>query len=216
MINVFDNNSLQANLAVNKPRPNIVLFSDRARIGDLPRFLLGFIDKSQKKAVIYREYDLDKTHRKAELSEIYRSFDKNQLILINAHHYNISSSFLRCGIHSSDRKKSASEKLQFLQLATRYRNSKRLVTFASHSFKSLLQASKNCNIDIIFISPVFSTKSHPQQKPIPLLQLTKFMTKNQLKENANIFALGGINEKNIKILPKLGFKGFGGIEIFSK
>jgi len=216
MINVFDNNSLQANLAVSKPRPNIVLFSDRARIGDLPRFLLRFIDKSQKKAVIYREYDLDKTHRKAELSEIYRSFDKNQLILINAHHYNISSSFLRCGIHSSDRRKSASAKLQFLQLAKRYRNSKRLVTFASHSFKSLLQASKNRNIDIIFISPIFSTKSHPQQKPIPLLQLTKFMIKNQLKENANIFALGGINEKNIKILPKLGFKGFGGIEIFSK
>ena len=209
-----------------------VLFCDSKKMGDLLQFLNQFtenrhlITKIKRKkliknplntAVIYRQYHLDSANYQAELTKIYHDSIRNQLVLINATKYHLANRLFRCGIHCSD-KKSITDQRKFRQLAIRYQNTKRIVSFSCHSLASLIKASKNLFIDIIFISPVFATTSHNHEKTIPLLQLRKFMIKNRQMQiiNNNIFALGGIDFRNIKSISKSGFVGFGGIDIFIK
>ena len=67
---------------------------------------------------------------------------------------------------------------------------------------------QNCNA--IFLSPIFYIK-----KSKSFLGLHKF---NYLthRNNTNIFALGGISDKNINKLKLLNVKGFAGIRLFKK
>ena len=84
-----------------------------------------------------------------------------------------------------------------------------LLAVKIHNFKEAKKLTKN--IDIIFISNVFKTKSHPRRKGLgtkKLFELCMFL-KNKLN-----FALGGINKKNIGLLKNKGLKGFGAISYF--
>jgi thiamine monophosphate synthase len=84
-----------------------------------------------------------------------------------------------------------------------------LLAVKIHNLKEAKKLAKN--IDIIFISNVFKTKSHPRRKGLgtkKLFELCMFL-KNKLN-----FALGGINKKNISLLKNKGLKGFGAISYF--
>jgi len=84
-----------------------------------------------------------------------------------------------------------------------------LLAVKVHNFKEAKKLTKD--IDIIFISNVFKTKSHPRRKGLgtkKLFELCMFL-KNKLN-----FALGGINKKNISLLKNKGLKGFGAISYF--
>ena len=84
-------------------------------------------------------------------------------------------------------------------------------TVSAHNIKEVVRAM-DLKADFIFISPVFSTKSHPNQKPIGALMLFKIL--NFVKYN-NFILLGGMDEKRLKLLKKLDYnnkiKGFAGI-----
>ena len=78
-----------------------------------------------------------------------------------------------------------------------------------HNFKEAKRFAKD--IDIVFISNVFKTKSHPEREGLgtkKLFELCVF-----LKNKFN-FALGGINKKNISHLKNKDLKGFGAISYF--
>lgn len=65
--------------------------------------------------------------------------------------------------------------------------------------------------DIIFISPVHLSNSHPDQLP---LQNYIFLYLCHLLKRKKIYALGGMNEKNFKIKNSVSISGFGGISTF--
>ena len=70
-----------------------------------------------------------------------------------------------------------------------------IITTAVHS----LQAIKNAeffDIDAALLSPVFSSNSHPNEKNLGVNKFTEITKKTKLP----IYALGGINIKNIKSL----------------
>ena len=65
--------------------------------------------------------------------------------------------------------------------------------------------------DIIFVSPVYKTKSHPDQTPLKnfvFLYICHLLKKKQL------FALGGMNDKNFKTKNSIFLSGYGGINTF--
>ena len=62
----------------------------------------------------------------------------------------------------------------------------------------------------IFLSPIFYVDKSKQY-----LNIYKFNCLSS-SNKVNIYALGGINENNIKKLKLLNIKGFGGISIFKK
>ncbi len=68
----------------------------------------------------------------------------------------------------------------------------------------------NQNCEAIFLSPVFLV-----EKRRNYLDLYKFNYISQ-RNRKKIFALGGINKKNLKKLKLLYIQGFGGISLFKK
>ena len=80
---------------------------------------------------------------------------------------------------------------------------------SAHSQKEIqTKIMQNCSG--IFLSPVFYVK-----KSKTFLNLYKFNNLSRLNK-INIYALGGINEKNIRKLNLLYIAGFGGITLFKK
>ena len=78
-----------------------------------------------------------------------------------------------------------------------------IITTAVHS----LQAIKNAeffDIDAALLSPVFSSKSHPNEKNLGINKFSKIVKKTKLP----IYALGGINIKNIKSLLETDIIGY--------
>ena len=78
-----------------------------------------------------------------------------------------------------------------------------------HNFKEAFLAKGF--VDLIFLSPVLKTDSYPEKKPLSnyiFISLCFFF-----KEKV-IFALGGVNYKNIKSMKNKNLHGFGAISCF--
>ena len=67
------------------------------------------------------------------------------------------------------------------------------------------------DMDIIFISNVFKTNSHPKREGLGIKKL--FELSIFLKKKIN-FALGGISKKNIRLIKNKHLNGFGAISYF--
>ena len=69
--------------------------------------------------------------------------------------------------------------------------------------KTLFKVSEH-KIDAFLLSPVFSTKSHPNNTQLGVNKLIQWVHQSKIP----IYALGGINLKNIQSLKKSGIIGF--------
>ena len=155
-------------------------------------------------AVIFREYDLESKEREIlarEILAICRA--KNHKFLIGKN-LELARKLRADGVHFSDR-----DHLP-LQIFNRQNWPRKFIfSFACHNFLSVLK-SQQLKADMIFVSPVFATKSHLGVEPLGLRELSKIIRLSKIP----IFALGGVSEKNINSLQKLGIAGFGGIGFF--
>lgn len=83
-----------------------------------------------------------------------------------------------------------------------------LITAAAHSRASIFRA-KRAGAGAVLVSPVFSTQSHPEKKPLGHLQFARISKISPLP----VIALGGITGNNgQRLLPlrPAGFAGIGG------
>ena len=78
-----------------------------------------------------------------------------------------------------------------------------IITTAAHSLQSVKKA-EFFDIDAALLSPVFSSKSHPNRKNLGINKFAKIVKKTKLP----IYALGGINIKNIKSLIETDIIGY--------
>jgi thiamine-phosphate pyrophosphorylase len=78
---------------------------------------------------------------------------------------------------------------------------------AVHSLAEALSARK-AGADLVFVSPVFATRSHPGQRELGVDLARK------LAEAAGVpaIALGGMNAQNFTLLERGGFYGWAGID----
>ena len=87
---------------------------------------------------------------------------------------------------------------------------KKLISMSAHGARDI-RKSINIKADIIFISSVFDTTSHPGGKSIGVIKLG-LMAKLFKKP---VIALGGINNNNISRLKGLPIFGCAGIDVFN-
>lgn len=87
-------------------------------------------------------------------------------------------------------------------------NLPKILSYSAHSLDDILNAHK-AKIDYIFISPIFAVEN----KNMPLGVEILAQIPREIKPK--IFALGGINTRNIKAFENLGIAGIAGIRIFS-
>ena len=78
-----------------------------------------------------------------------------------------------------------------------------------HNLKEIKFSEKK-NFDVIFISPLFKTQSHPSYRPLVSVNFINLCTKSSLIN----LALGGVTKKNYRRIKNNKLAGFGGITYF--
>lgn len=69
-------------------------------------------------------------------------------------------------------------------------------------------AANRLNADLIFVSPVYPTRSHPDTPNLGVLKLAQVVS----QAHQPVYALGGMNEQSFKRLRHTGIAGYGGIQ----
>ena len=80
---------------------------------------------------------------------------------------------------------------------------------SAHSLKEIKIKEKQ-NVDLIFLSPLFKVNKNKKHLNVVKFNILSNLTKKK------IIALGGINEKNIKMIRITNAYGFSGISYFKK
>ena len=149
--------------------------------------------------VIYRNYNDPK--RENELVKIAKICKNRGYKLFVSNDIKLALKFKADGIYIP----SFNKNKMFLNLEKRNFT----IIGSAHNQKEIHQKIlQKCTA--IFLSPVFYV-----DKSNKYLDIYKFNCLSN-SNKVNIFALGGINKKNIKKLKLLKIKGFGGINIFKK
>lgn len=185
--------------------PFCFLFSDCKKISDLKKVIVLMPKNS---AIIIREYDLEKSERKEFAANINNLARKKQVLSFVGKDSNLALELNCDGIHFSDFDKISPNLLK------KY-HQKFFISLACHSEKSLQKINNSIlakYVDVIFYSPIFATSSHENAKENGLRKFNKILRKSK----KNIYALGGVSEKNLQnLLKEKRFLGFGGIDIFA-
>ena len=78
---------------------------------------------------------------------------------------------------------------------------------SAHSFEEA-QAAWRSGAQLIFLSPIFATRSHPGQEPLPRAEALEIIAASPVP----VIALGGMNRARFSELLELGFYGWAGID----
>ncbi|HEU4968330.1 thiamine phosphate synthase [Sphingomonas sp.] len=78
-----------------------------------------------------------------------------------------------------------------------------------HNSKEMLRAGM-AGAAVVFLSPMFETRSHPEWKPIPRMRAAALVRLS----NSPVIALGGMDERRFREIQKLGFSGWAGIDAY--
>jgi thiamine-phosphate pyrophosphorylase len=186
-----------------------VFFTDRKKISDFEKTIKNLPKNS---IIIIREYDLDKNLREDFAKKIINLAKPLGLRILVGKDIFLAKKLGADGVHFSDLDKLP---LQFLKKKSFEK--KFIFSFACHSEKSFLK-SKKLRADLLFFAPIFPTTSHVGAKAIGLKKFAEITFKNRDSGyfSPQIYALGGIDSKNIRTLRKLPISGFGAIDLFQK
>jgi thiamine-phosphate pyrophosphorylase len=193
-------------------RPTSLLFTDRKKI---PNLRQAIDNLPQNSAVIIREYDLSFSQREAfakEIEGLIRARKIRSKIIIGKN-FALARKIRADGVHFSD----------FDRMPANFLGKKLpknfIFSFVCHDLASFVRLRNlKPRPEIVFVAPVFPTTSHSGTKTFPFKNLAKISSKRQSQFYCptKLYALGGVNKKNLNKLRKLGFSGFGAIDFFTK
>ena len=129
---------------------------------------------------------------------------KNRIIFIIQSSFFWASKYKANGILIDFKNKILSNMINFNLIQETF-----LLAVKIHNYQEAKKFAKN--IDIVFISNVFRTKTHPERDG---LGIKKFFELCVFLKNKLNFALGGVNKANVKRLKNKNLKGFGAISCF--
>ena len=174
--------------------PSLVLMTDDERLPD-PLAAVRALPRGNM--VVVRARD---STRRAELSRaILKLAHKNGLGVLIASDPELAAQLGADGFHlpEASAKESAYWRARFPNM---------IVTSSVHSYRALVHA-RALPIDILFLSPVFATGSHPDRASLTPLRA------NIVARAANkpVYALGGIDAHNAALLTRDAFVGIAAI-----
>ena len=177
---------------MHKKLPNIFIFTDEYNKEI-------FKNKNLNIGVIYRNYN--SKNREDQLIKIAQACKRKRYQLFVSNSKKLAYKYKADGIYIP----SFNKKEKFSNLEKKCIK----IIGSAHSQKEI-QKKIQQKCEAIFLSPVFYVK-----KSKNYLNLYKFNNLSHLNK-ANILALGGISEKNIRKLKLLFIKGFGSMSFFKK
>jgi len=134
--------------------------------------------------VVFRHYSLPEPERRALFEEIRTVAQKRDLVLLSARTRFPGAD----GVHNGP--------------------GPGIRTASAHSLGEIRRAQRR-GADLIFLSPVFATRSHVQARPLGPIRFASLARRTQLP----LVALGGMNETRFRALR--GAYGWAGIDAWS-
>ena len=203
--------SVEPNIKINK----LLDYSKRIKTKDnkLPKIIIIFNndDFDEKKllnlkipkesAFLLRSYKAKE--RKKIAKQLLKFCKMKKLKLLIASDIRLAEDINAHGVHFPEYMIKKKNKINWVIVKNIKLKKKWIITTAVHS----LQAIKNAeffDVDAALLSPVFSSKSHPNEKNLGINKFSKIVKKTKLP----IYALGGINIKNIKSLLRTDIIGY--------
>ena len=173
--------------------PNIYCF-----INDLDQRYIKNLEK--KIGIIYRNYD-NKINSK-DIINFGKLCKKNRRKFYIANEFKLAISANLDGVYIPSFNKST----QHLSYSFKR---KFVIIGSAHNIKEIRFKEKQ-HCDSIFLSPIFKTNKSKKNLGIFKFRILKNYT------NKKVIALGGINEKNLKLIKKSGAIGFASISYIKK
>ena len=175
-----------------KALPRLWLFTD-PRLGPDLADALERLPKG-KAGVIFRDYDAP--DRLARAQVLRRATRARRLLLIIAGDRKLAQRVQADGVH-----------LPAFQQRKAPRAHKGLRTASAHNQRELVAAHK-AGADLVFLSPLYPTQSHPNAPALGRVRFARLAHQSRTP----IAALGGITTSRAKSLKSLGAEAWGAIE----
>ena len=195
-INELLNYSKEIRSKDNKLPKVIIIFDDE--LFDKKKLLKLKIPK--KSAFLLRSYETKK--RKKIAKQLLKFCKIKKIKLLIGSDIKLAEDIKADGIHFPEYmiKKN---KINWIGIKNVKSKKRWIITTSVHSIQSLKKA-EGLDIDAGLLSPVFPSKSHPNSKNLGLNKFSKIVKKTKLP----IYALGGINIKNVKSLTETDIIGY--------
>lgn len=165
-----------------QPLPRLWLITDE-RLGD------GLLDAAarlpESAGIVFRHYSLPEVARR-DLFDRVRDIHKGLLLLAGSPEF--AKSWGADGSHGRGR-------------GTGFRSA------SVHSYAGI-RAAERAGASLLFLSPVYSTRSHPDARPLGLARFAWLARRTPLP----VIALGGMNAARGKRLASFGAYGWAGID----
>jgi len=174
------------------PLPKIWLMTDE-RLGD---DLLPAIQRlPARSGVIFRHYHLKAAARKSLFGQVMRICRRRGHVLMLAGDERTAMHWHADGFHQ------------------RSRRAARLLHSAPIHDTREIAGVKAARPDLVFLSPIFATNSHPGVRSLGPLSFNRLA---KLASSSRIIALGGMNRRNAQMLSPRLIHGWAAIDAFKK
>ena len=178
----------------NTPLPRIWLMTD-PRFGD---DLLPAIRRLPfRSGVIFRHYEMAADARRMLFQQVRRICRQHGHIILLAGDERTARSWHADGCH----------------IRGHQRQSEKSIRSAAVHNRTELAQSRRIDVDIVLISPMFATASHPGARPLGRM---KFMALAKLAHNTAVIALGGMTTRKAANLDKRIVHGWAAIDAFRR
>ena len=181
----------------NKLPKIIIIFDDN--FFDKKKFLELKIPKNS--AFLLRSYDAQ--GRKKIAKDLLKFCKMKKLKLLIASDIKLAKDINAHGVHFPEYMIKKKKKINWIIVKKIKSKKNWIITTAAHNLQAIKKA-ENYDIDAALLSPVFSSKSHPNSKSLGINKFIKIIKKTKLP----IYALGGINIKNVKSLRETDIIGY--------
>lgn len=169
--------------------PRFWLFTDE-RMGGMLWHALDAVPRGG--GVVFRHYGLPPSERRALYAKVARIARRRRLVLIRAGTSRLGSG--ESGVHG--------------RAPYRQRGIK---SWPAHNRAQVI-AGQRADADVIFVSPVFATRSHPGNRPLG--KYRALMLKRGVR--CPVIALGGMKHRDRHWLGIAGFHGMAGIDLWTR
>ena len=181
----------------NKLPKIIMIFDDE--VFDKKKFLNLKIPKES--AFLLRSYKAKE--RKKIAKQLLKFCKVKKLKLLIASDIKLAEEINANGVHFPEYMIKKRNKINWVIIKNIKSKKNWIITTAAHNLQTLKKV-ENFDIDAVLLSPVFPSKSHPNSKNLGINKFVKIIKKTKLP----IYALGGINIKNVKSLVETDIIGY--------
>lgn len=173
-----------------QPLPRLWMMTDE-RLGDTLFSALESLPRGS--GIVFRHYDLGPAERRKLFLRVRRLARAKGLLLMLAGPAQLADAWGAAGSHG---------------LATSRGSRRRLLRSASVHSPAELRAAERAGVDVIVVSPVFETRSHPGARALGPVRFGLMTRLSRIP----VVALGGMNARRAQRLSGFAIWGWAGID----